>query len=370
MNGHRPAVAPVRVCYYLQTHTKSEQILRLVELIKQGSPDSVVLIDHDRAGSALDLPRLASLRNVHVIMGNGSYGDFSHLDRYFAVVDWLDEHGVEVDWIQNLSGQDYPLRPIADIERTLSLAEVDGFLHYSPIFPERTPADADWGVGPAYRLTRPFDTKMRFEYRHRRVGRPSATKQRWLRPIMALNLIQPWLRVSLAFSTIAVRRRKTIFDDKFICYGGMYFCTLSTHCVRYVRKFAIEHPEIVEYFRDMAGPEELFMQTVLINSGRFTFVPKSSHYIDFSNSRDNHPKTLGVEDLDLMLASGAFWARKFDTTHDSAVLDVLDRRVRTASTDEIKWLQSDEEPALATSGGERELHAAAESWTVESSAKG
>jgi hypothetical protein len=331
MNDSSRAFVPVRVCYYLQTHTKPEQLTRLVELIKEGSPHSVVLIDHDKAGPPLDMTRLGSLPNVHVFYGSGSYGDFSHLDRYFAAYDWLDEHGIEVDWIQNLSGQDYPLRPVAEFERTLSLAEVDGFLHYMPAFPGRTPANADWGVGPEHRLARPSDVKMRLKYRHWRVGRPSATKQRWFRPLMALNFAQPWIRISLAFSTVGIRRR-SIFDDNFILYGGMYFCALSVECVRYVRNFALEHPDVVKYFRGMAGPEELFMHTALINSGRFRFNPRGTHYIDFTGSRNNHPKLLGVEDIERMLGSDAYWARKFDTSYDSAVLDFLDHRVRDRSS--------------------------------------
>ncbi len=324
--------APVRICYYMQTHTKPEQITRLAELIKAQSPESVLLIEHCRAGPPLDLARLHSLPNVHVLMGRGGYGDFSHVDRFLGAIDWLDEHGIEVDWIQNLSGQDYPLRPITDIEHTLSTAAVDGYLQYMPTFPDRTPADADWGVGLKRRLARPFDIKMRFEYRHWPVGRPSETKQRWLRPIMALNLVQPWIRVSLAFSTIAVRRRETIFDDEFICYGGMFWCALKIECLRYLRTFMNEHPDIVAYFRGMAGPDEVFMQTVLINSGRFKFDPHGTHYMDWTNSRNNHPKILGQEDLEMMLASGAFWARKFDASSDSAVLDSLDHHVRGTAT--------------------------------------
>ena len=321
----------VRVCYYMQTHARPAQIIRLVELIKEGSPDSVVLIDHDASRVSLDHGMFRSLPGVHVINGPGGYGDFSHLDRYFAGIDWLDAHGVEFDWLQNLTGHDYPLRPIADIERVLAESSVDGYLQYAPVFPERTAPDADWGAGPQYRLCSPFDTAMRFDYRHRWIGRPTPAKQRWLRPVMILNLIQPWVRVSLGFSTVGIRRKSTIFDDDFICYGGSFFCALTAHCVRYAREFARENPNIVAFFRTMPAPDEVFLQTVLVNSGKFRFVPDGKHYIDFSRSRNNHPKTLGVADLPSMIASGAHWARKFDPSLDSEVLEILDRRVRKVS---------------------------------------
>jgi hypothetical protein len=320
--------APPRVCYYLQTHTRPTQILRLVTLIKEGSPGSVVVIDHDASRAPLDASLFWSLPDVHVLNGPGGYGDFSHLDRYFAAVEWLDAQGITFDWLQNMTGQDYPLRPIAELERAVADSGVDGYLQYAPVFPERTPPAADWGAGPEYRLCKPFDTRMRFDYRHCWVGRPTRTKQQWLRPIMIINLLQPWVRVSLGFSTVGFRRNSTIFSDDFICYGGSFFCVLAAHCVRYAREFARTNPDIVAYFRTMPAPDEVFLQTVLVNSGKFRLVPSGTHYIDFSRSRNNHPKTLGMADLAAMIASGAHWARKFDPSVDSEVLDVLDRRVR------------------------------------------
>jgi hypothetical protein len=318
----------IRVCYQLQSHTKPAQVTRLVEVIKQGSPESVVLISHDASGPPLDIARLEAMPGVYVLMASCRYGDFTHLDRYFAAVDWLDEHMVEFDWMENLTGQDYPLRPIAEIEGILANCEVDGYLQYAPVFPDQTPSNADQGAAPEYRLCRPFDAAMRYQYRHWRIGRPTPAKQRWLRPLMAIDWIQPWVRVSLAFSTVGVRRRNTIFTDNFICYGGSFFCTLSAACVRYARDFARENPDIVKFFRSTLAPDEVFLQTVLVNSGKFNFIADRKRYIDYSRTRNNHPQVLGVDDVDSMLASGAHWARKFDINHDVGVLDILDRRIR------------------------------------------
>ena len=329
MNQKETHSEPARVCYCIHTHTRPAQIERLVQLIRSGcSPDSVVVIHHNAAGAPLDIPRLESLPGVYVIQGPGGYGDFSHLDRYFAVVDWLDAHGVQFDWLQNLTGQDYPLRPIADIEHRLVHSGVDGYLQYVPVFPERTPPDVDWGAGPELRLWSRFDASMRYDYRNRRIGSPTAAKQRWLRPVMAVNLVQPWIRVSLAYSTVGVRRKSTIFTDDFIAYGGSFFCALSASCARYIRDFAYDNPEIVEFFRSLLDPEEVFFQTVLVNSRKFTLVPEGTHYSDFAKSRNNHPKVLGVTDLPALLGSGTDWARKFDSSQDSEVLDILDRSVR------------------------------------------
>lgn len=323
MPAHRP-----RFCYYLQTHRAPGQVTRLVELIKEGSPDSVVLISHDASAPPLDIQRLEALPGVHVLIEPGGYGDFSHLDRYFAAIDWLDANGVDYDWLENITGQDYPLRPLARIERDLASAGVDGYLLYAPVFSGDGPAGEDQGAAPGFRLCAPGDADTRYRYRHWRFGRPTPAKQRWLRPLMALNLVQPWIRVSLAFSSIGVRRRKTAFGDGFTCYGGWFFCTLSAPCARYARDFARDNPDMVEFFRTLLAPEEVFLQTVLVNSGKFRFEPDAKRYIDLHDSRNNHSNTLGTADLEAMLASGANWARKFDGAHDAGVLDVLDQRVR------------------------------------------
>ena len=328
MNEQADRPHPVRVCYYMQTHTGPAQIARLVSVIKEGSPDSVVLIDHDASGAPLDAAPFRSMPGVHVLNGPGGYADFSHLDRYFAAVDWLDEHNMPFDWLQNMTGQDYPLRPIREIERSLAESAADGYLQYAPVHPERTPSGADWGAGPDFRLCNPWDTAMRFDYAHRRIGRPTPAKQRWLRPLMVLNYVQPWMRMSLGFSTVAWRRRSTVFTDDFICYGGSFFCVLSAACVRYARDFARENPDVVSYFRSMPAPDEVFLQTALVNSGKFRLIPDGKHYVDFRNSHYNHPKVLGVADLPEMLASGANWARKFRPDIDCKVLDQLDQLIR------------------------------------------
>jgi hypothetical protein len=315
-----------RVCYYMQTHKGPEQIARLVRIIKQGSPGSIVLIDHDVSGERLDPALFSDLSDVYSIGTSGGYGDFSHIDRLLAAVDWLDDHGMQFDWLQNLTGQDYPLRPIADIEQAISAGGFDGYMQYAPVFPERTPADADWGAGPAYRLCTPFDSAMRFDYSHRRFGMPSELKQRLLRPFMVVNYLQSWFTISLAFSSAGWRRKTTIFNDDFILYGGSFFCALSASCLRYVRDYAVANPDIVQYFRTMAGPDELFFQTVLINSGKFRISPAGTHYVYFPGGKYNHPKTLDESDLPMMIGSGAHWARKFDS--GAEVLAVLDRRVR------------------------------------------
>jgi hypothetical protein len=321
---------PARVCYHLQTHTKPRQVTRLVDVIKRGSPDCVVVISHDRDAPPLETAQLERWPGVKVLLHQAGYGDFTHLDRLFASVDWLDSQGIEFDWLENLTGQDYPLRAISEIEAALTRCEHDGFLQYAPVFPKEVPDTADWGAGPGYLLCDPLDARLRYRHRHWRVTRPTPFKQRWLRPLMAINLMQPWVSVALAFGSVGVRRASTIFSDDFILYGGSFFCTLSADSVRYARDFARNNPQVVSYFNGTLGADETFLHTVLVNAHKFKFEPVGKRYIDFTGSRNNHPRVLGTRDLESMLKSGDHWARKFDPSFDAGVLDLIDDHIGAA----------------------------------------
>jgi hypothetical protein len=316
----------VNVVYFLQTHTRPAQVARLVRAITVSSPGAVVLISHDADGPALDLAALRALGNVHVVLNRGGYGDFSHLDRYFRAVDWLDANGIDYDWLENLTGQDYPLHPVAEIEDTLAATDCDGFLQYSPVFPERVPPGADRGTA-GFTLVRAVDAKMRYDYGHWRLGKPTSAKKHLMRPLMVLNLVQPWIRVYNSYASIGVRRR-TVFGPGFYCYGGSFFCTLRAECARYVRDYARANPDMVAFFRATAAPEEVFLHSVLVNSGRFKLNPDYKRYIDWTGCTHTHPRTLGIADLPALLASDAHWARKLDLEADPSLFDLLDQRAR------------------------------------------
>ena len=320
------------VVYFLQTHARPAQIARLVRVIAAGSPNAMVLISHDKSGPALDVAALRALGNVHVLLHKGGYGDFSHLDRYFAAVDWLDANDVDYQWIENLTGQDYPLRPIADIEDALARADTDGLLQYSPVFPERVPGGADHGT-PGFTLVQAVDARMRYDYRHWRLGKWRPAKKHWMRPLMALNFVQPWIRVSNSYGSVGIRRRSTVFGPGFHCYGGSFFCTLRAECARYVRDYARANPEAVAFFRQTLAPEEVFFHSVLVNSGRFNLTPDYKRHIDWTGCRHTHPRTLGLGDLDKLLASDAHWARKLDLEKDASLFDILDQQIRRGPAD-------------------------------------
>lgn len=301
----------MRVCYQVHTHRDPEQIHRLVRTLTRSSPDCVVVISHDRAGPLLDTARLARLGDVHVLATEGGYGDWSHVRRYLEVADHLDEIGVGYDWMANLSGHDYPAMPLGVAEAQLERSGVDGFLHAFAV----GSADAPW---PAHR------SRSRYWYHYRRFADLSDGAKRVLRPVQVINRAQPFFRVTVSFGLSAGVRTRAPFGPGLECYGGSFWCTLSRTAVERIREFTWRRPDVVAHYERTLAPDESCFHTVLANQPDLTLAPDSLRYIDFSESRFNHPRTLSEADVPAVTTSGAHFARKWELRRSPEAYDRLD----------------------------------------------
>lgn len=298
----------VRVCYHVQSHRNPRQILRLVRRIRSLSPASIVLLSHQVGGDPLDEETLRADGSVHVLPTSGGYGDFSHIDRYLDSARWLIDHDEPFDWFVNVSAQDYPIVDLRAAENELAHRSVDALVETFPVFAD----GSHWSRRRAM---------LRYGYRHRRLGAASARAYTWSRPLAAINRLQPWVCFSPAYMTVGIRAPMP-FGPEFVCFGGSFFANLSRPAVFELLSFCDRRPDFVDWARHVAAPEEIFIQTVLGNAPDLTVHDDCRRYFDFSRSRGNHPKTLTEDDLPRMLASNAWFARKFD--EDAPVLDRID----------------------------------------------
>jgi len=91
-----------------------------------------------------------------------------------------------------------------------------------------------------------------------------------------------------------------------------------------------ENRALFTHFSRRFIPDESLPHTILCNQPDLKIVNDNLRYIDWSLS-GHHPKTLGVEDIPRILASGAHFARKFDLAKDPEVFDAIDAAVDAAS---------------------------------------
>ena len=95
-------------------------------------------------------------------------------------------------------------------------------------------------------------------------------------------------------------------------------------------ELAARHKNLARHYAPVRLADESYFQTLLVNHSSLKLKNQTLHYIDWSRGGPN-PKTLTVDDLEPMIASGRHFARKFDEQVDAVVLDELDRRVRPAA---------------------------------------
>ena len=103
--------------------------------------------------------------------------------------------------------------------------------------------------------------------------------------------------------------------------GGAYWC-LSRECVEYVAEFARARRDVVEFFKHVDIPDEIFFQTVVMNSDLAgSVVNDNLRYIDWS--RGPRPAILEARDFEGLRDSRKLFARKFDVSQDVDVLDLI-----------------------------------------------
>ena len=73
-------------------------------------------------------------------------------------------------------------------------------------------------------------------------------------------------------------------------------------------------------------PDEFVFQTILFNSiYKEDIVNDNMRFIDWSEGNKN-PKTFTAKDVNILLASNQFFARKFDVNVDAEILDLVDQK--------------------------------------------
>ncbi len=313
----------MKVVYLIQTHKNPEQIYRLVQTIKKSSPGSYVLVSHDFTACNLDATPLRSLPDVEVINGKGGRADFSIIQGYLDAVDWLFSHNTEFDWLINITGQDYPTQPLPRIEKFLATTKYDGFSKYFDVLSdsEHNP----WGRREGCD---------RYLYNYWRSGEYLSLWQRALVkfPRMIINNVQPFVKVNASYGLmVGLRTTSAPFNEKFLCYAGSYFHTLSRKCIEYLHDFSKQHSSLIDYYKKTCIPDESFIQTILVNNGLFNICNDSKRYINWTGTRHGHPRILRVEDYPELVKDDIHFARKFQPTLESKILDMLDARILQGS---------------------------------------
>ena len=126
---------------------------------------------------------------------------------------------------------------------------------------------------------------------------------------------------------IGVKWPTSPFSKDFQCYKGSQWFTINKRCVQFILEFINKNKSYVKYYKHTLIPDESFFHTMLFNNKQLNIMNDNKRYISWSSPSCPHPNVLAMKDFQNIIDSKQFFARKFDITIDSRILDIIDRRL-------------------------------------------
>jgi hypothetical protein len=133
-------------------------------------------------------------------------------------------------------------------------------------------------------------------------------------------------KLSVMHQEVENIKRVVPYDLKI--YGGSQWFTITGECLNFILDFIETHPLYALFFKYTLAPDETFFTTIIMNS-KFkenAITDNNLRYINWTDG-PKYPRILTLVDMDKLIASPHFIARKFDNEIDNQVLIQLERRL-------------------------------------------
>jgi hypothetical protein len=286
------------VGFVLLTHSRPDQIERLVTRLDRSFDRPLIVCHHDHDRQAL--PVSEALRNVVFVRPHVAtrWGTFSVVDALLAALRAFHAHPSAPEWMVFLSGSDYPIKPAGRIVDELVGGAYDAYVGHDLIDPRR------FGI---------------------------AWHELCWRRYCGLRIRVPTRAASGRLTTrpVTLYSRHTLLLDmpysrRFPCHAGEFWFSANRKAVEHLLVRGFRQRALEARLRSRPNPDETYASTLLANARDLRLNADCKRYVDWSANTGRHPKTLTIDDLPSMLASPAHFARKFDPDTGVTVLDELD----------------------------------------------
>lgn len=303
----------MRIAYIILAHKQPRQLRRLVTRLNAPGVTFYVHVDKSigRAPFRQFVSALDGCDNVEFVKRYSSrWGEFGLVRATLEGIATALRRQPPAGYVVFLSGQDYPIKTPAFIDDFLERNQGRSFLDYNPV-----PCD-EWPMA-AYRLE---------HWYVRTMGKVLVLPDRE----GGLALLRSPRKWPVSLLSCCLPRTRP-FLKGYKPFTGSAFWALSRAAAEYIDDFVRREPSFVRFFRFTWVADELFFQTLLLNSPLADQVEDSNlHYMAWS-AGDAHPPVLTAADLDKIAGSPALFARKFDIEIDERILGLIDGLPETTS---------------------------------------
>lgn len=270
------------------TYTSVKQTKRLIDSLNNGDFDFYIHLD-----KKVDIQthvELFNMPNVFFIKNriDIKWAGYTTVEAALSGIRQIAASGIKYDFVNLITGQDYPLK---------SARYISDFLAAN--------------VGREFILCKDFDTE--WEEAKPRVDRYHFTDMASFKGKYALERL---------VNAVMPRRK---FPLPMKLQGRETFWSLSLDCAMYVANFLENNPKLTNFLRYTWGSDEFIFQSIIMDSPfKERVVNKNYRYIVWPLVAPR-PKVLGVEDYDQLIATDAIFGRKFDIHADPVIFDMLDK---------------------------------------------
>ncbi len=297
------------VGFSILSHGNPEQLRRLIQALDREYDRPAIACHHDFGQAALDPSQFGE--NVEFVRPHIATGwaRYSLVQATLAAIELL-YRKQSPDWFVHLSAADYPVMAGEQVRRLLADTDCDAFLDARPINPSAKGAACIKGSQNP-KLNHFNNPGIR------RIKRLFYTSREIWIPIVRLK---PKIRLG----RISLRPGWPVGDvyDDFPCFFGDFWFVGNAATAQTLLEPSETHLRLRRHLQTRTQTDETYFQTVLMNAPQLNICLDNKRFAEW-NGGGAHPMVIGIDQVDEMLGSGAFFARKF--AHQSPVLDVIDR---------------------------------------------
>lgn len=302
----------MKLAYIILAHKNPEQLTRLIERLNTETTSFFVHIDQttDQETYEQMVKELSRFSNVYWLKRYDTYwGAFRAVKATYEGIQELFNKNLAFDYVFFLTGQDYPIKSVSYIEEYLTKNLGKEFIEYYPL-PNENWKDPNFTINVDRVENWFINGKL---VKHDFIALP---KNASLKLRVFLTLCSWLIRLN-----ILPRKRK--FPDGFQPFGGSAYWCLSRNCAEYINNFIQQNPAFINFFRFAGLTDEVFFQTIILNSPfKEQVINDDLKYVVWPG-----PAILGKNDIENLKNSSDLFARKFDSTIDAEVLDLIDQKI-------------------------------------------
>jgi hypothetical protein len=280
--------------YVILAHKNLDQLPRLIDRLDTGAATFFLHLDKNTDAAAHDqeIRELSGIPNVHWVERHRSaWATFGVVQAQQAGIEAALNIGAPFTHLTLLTGQAYPIKPPHEIDLFFDTHLGTSFIEHNR------------------RKTKAERRKLQSQ-RYKSWHLYFAGK--W------------WVVPSKLLKKAGIKR--TIPGGLKPVKGWAFF-TLSKECAEYASAFVKRNPRYVRFFKHTMFADEYFWHTILLNSPlKNTISNTNLQYARFIRPT-GRGATFGKANLDELKSASTdyFFAKKFDATVDSDIMDLVDR---------------------------------------------